>query len=67
VKWAPTSDMCSEEDGDSDCAEPKRYQKEWDRIVPVLVDLLELNDSNFMLNKVIEIEAPERFSTRELP
>jgi hypothetical protein len=33
----------------------------------VLRYLLEQNDPNFMLNKVIEVEAPDRFSTRELP
>jgi hypothetical protein len=42
-------------------------QEQWDRIEPVLQHLLELNDPNFMLSKVIEIEAPDRFSTREVP
>jgi predicted nuclease of predicted toxin-antitoxin system len=42
-------------------------QEQWERIEPVLRYLLEQNDPNFMLNKVIEVEAPDRFSTRELP
>jgi predicted nuclease of predicted toxin-antitoxin system len=42
-------------------------QEQWDRIEPVLRYLLERNDPDFMLNKVIEIEAPDRFSTREVP
>ncbi len=41
-------------------------QEQWDRIEPVLHYLLVLNDLHFMLNKVIEIEAPNRFSVREL-
>jgi predicted nuclease of predicted toxin-antitoxin system len=42
-------------------------QEQWERIEPVLWHLLKLNDHDFMLNKVIEIEAPHRFSTREVP
>jgi predicted nuclease of predicted toxin-antitoxin system len=42
-------------------------QEQWERIEPVLRYLLERNDPNFMVNKVIEVEAPDRFSTRELP
>ena len=42
-------------------------QEQWDRIEPVLQHLLKLNDPDFMLNKVIEIEAPGRFSAREVP
>lgn len=42
-------------------------QEQWGRIEPVLQHLLQLNDSNFMLNKVVEIEAPGRFSVREVP
>ena len=42
-------------------------QEQWERIEPVLRYLLERNDPNFMLNKVIEVEAPDRFSTRGLP
>jgi predicted nuclease of predicted toxin-antitoxin system len=42
-------------------------QEQWERIEPVLRYLLERNDPNFVLNKVIEVEAPDRFSTRELP
>lgn len=42
-------------------------QEQWDRIEPVLQHLLKLNDPNFMLNKVIEIEEPGRFSVREIP
>jgi hypothetical protein len=36
-------------------------------IEPVLQHLLKLSDPNFMLNKVIEIEAPNHFSTRQVP
>jgi hypothetical protein len=42
-------------------------QEQWDRIKPVLQYLLERDDPNFMLNKVIEIEATNRFSLREIP
>lgn len=42
-------------------------QEQWDRIEPVLQHLRKMNDSNFMLNKVIEVEAPNRFSVREIP
>jgi hypothetical protein len=42
-------------------------QEQWDRIEPVLQHLIERNDPDFMLNKVIEIEAPGRFSAREVP
>jgi predicted nuclease of predicted toxin-antitoxin system len=42
-------------------------QEQWERIEPVLRYLLERNDPNCMLNKVIEVEAPDRFSTREVP
>ena len=42
-------------------------QEQWDRIEPVLRHLLERDDPNFMLNKVIEIEAPDCFSIREVP
>lgn len=42
-------------------------EEQWERIEPVLQHLLKLNDPNFMLNKVIEIEAPGRFSVREIP
>lgn len=38
-------------------------REQWDRIEPVLRYLLERNDPN----KVIEIKAPDRFSTREVP
>jgi predicted nuclease of predicted toxin-antitoxin system len=33
-------------------------QEQWERIEPVLQYLLRLNDRNFILNKVIEIDAP---------
>jgi predicted nuclease of predicted toxin-antitoxin system len=42
-------------------------QEQWDRIEPVLQHLLTLDDQNSMLNKVIEIEAPARFSVQEIP
>jgi predicted nuclease of predicted toxin-antitoxin system len=42
-------------------------QEQWERIEPVLRYLLERNDPNFMLNKLVEVEAPGRFSTREVP
>jgi predicted nuclease of predicted toxin-antitoxin system len=42
-------------------------QEQWERIEPVLQHLLELNDPNFMLNKVIEIDTPGSFSEREIP
>jgi predicted nuclease of predicted toxin-antitoxin system len=42
-------------------------QEQWERIEPVLQYLVRLNDRNFMLNKVIEIDAPGRFSVREIP
>jgi hypothetical protein len=42
-------------------------EEQWDRIEPVLQHLLSLDDSNFMLNKAIEIEAPGRFSVYEIP
>lgn len=42
-------------------------QEQWERIEPVLRFLLEHNDPDFMLNRVIEIEAPNRFSVREIP
>lgn len=42
-------------------------QEQWDRIQPVLEHLLKLNDPNFMLNKVIEIDAPGRFFVRDIP
>lgn len=42
-------------------------QEQWERIEPVLQYLLTLDDPNSMLNKVIEIEAPGRFSTRVPP
>jgi hypothetical protein len=42
-------------------------QEQWEPIEPVLRYLLERNDTNFMLNKVIEVEAPDRFSTRGVP
>lgn len=41
--------------------------EQWERIEPVLQHLMSQDDSNFMLNKVIEIEAPRRFSVREIP
>lgn len=42
-------------------------QEQWDRIEPVLLYLFNLNDPNFMLNKVIEIEGPDHFTVREIP
>lgn len=42
-------------------------QEQWDRIEPVLQHLLKMSDPNFMLNKVIEIEAPDCFSVQEIP
>jgi hypothetical protein len=42
-------------------------QEQWERIEPVLRYLLERNDPNFMLNKVIEVEASDRFSMRRVP
>jgi predicted nuclease of predicted toxin-antitoxin system len=42
-------------------------EEQWDRIEPVVQHLLNVNDPDFMLNKVIEIQAPHRFSVRELP
>ncbi len=41
--------------------------EQWERIEPLLQHLRGLDDPNFMLNKVIEIEAPNRFSVREIP
>jgi hypothetical protein len=41
--------------------------EQWDRMEPVVQHLLNINDPDFMLNKVIEIQAPHRFSMRELP
>ncbi len=41
--------------------------EQWERIEPLLKHLLGLDDPNFMLNKVVEIEAPNRFSVREIP
>lgn len=42
-------------------------QEQWDKIEPVLQHLLDLNDVDFMLNKVIEIEAVNRFTVHEIP
>jgi predicted nuclease of predicted toxin-antitoxin system len=42
-------------------------QEQWDSIAPVVQYLLKMGDPDFMLNRVIEIEAPHRFSIRELP
>lgn len=42
-------------------------QEQWDRIEPVRQYLLNLDDPNFLLNKVVEIEAPGRFSMRDMP
>jgi predicted nuclease of predicted toxin-antitoxin system len=42
-------------------------EEQWNRIEPVLQYLLSLDDFNFMVNKVIEVEAPNRFSVREIP
>lgn len=41
--------------------------EQWERIEPVLLHLLPLNDPDYMLNKLIEIEATNRFSIREIP
>ena len=42
-------------------------QEQWNRIEPVLQLLFNVNDPDFMLNKVIEIEAAGRFSVHEIP
>jgi predicted nuclease of predicted toxin-antitoxin system len=42
-------------------------QEQWERLEPLLRYLLERNDPNFLLNKVIEVEAPNRFSIRTVP
>jgi predicted nuclease of predicted toxin-antitoxin system len=42
-------------------------QEQWERIEPVLQHLLRLNEPDFMLNKVIEIEAPNRFLVHNIP
>ncbi len=42
-------------------------QEQWVRIELVLRHLLEQDDRNFMLNKIIEIEGATRFSVREIP
>jgi hypothetical protein len=42
-------------------------QEQWDRIELVLQHLRKLNNPNFMLNKVIEIEGPDHFTVREIP
>jgi hypothetical protein len=42
-------------------------QKQGERIEPVLQYLLKLNDPDFILNKVIEIEMPGRFAIRQVP
>jgi predicted nuclease of predicted toxin-antitoxin system len=42
-------------------------QEQWERIERVLQHLLKQNDSDFMLNKVIEIETLGRFLVREAP
>ena len=42
-------------------------QEQWNRIEPVLQHLFNVNDPDFMLNKVIEIEAAGRFSVHEIP
>lgn len=42
-------------------------QEQWERVEPVLQHLLKLDEADFMLNKVIEIEAAGRFAIRELP
>ncbi len=42
-------------------------QEQWERLEPVLQHLLKLNDPNFMVNKVIEVEVPGRLSVREIP
>lgn len=42
-------------------------EEQWARIQPVLLHLLALDDPNWMLNRVIEIETPKRFSIREIP
>jgi predicted nuclease of predicted toxin-antitoxin system len=41
--------------------------EQWDRIEPILRYLLSQDDPNFMVNKVLEIEAPNRFSVRKIP
>lgn len=41
--------------------------EQWQRIEPVLKHLLAINDLDYMLNKVIEVEAPKRFSIHEIP
>jgi predicted nuclease of predicted toxin-antitoxin system len=41
--------------------------EQWERIEPILQHLLNLNDPNFMLNTVIEIEAPNRFLVHNIP
>lgn len=42
-------------------------QEQWERLEPVMQYLLKLNEPDFMLNKVIEIQAPGRFAIREVP
>jgi hypothetical protein len=42
-------------------------QEQWNKIEPVLQHLLNVNDPDFMLNRVIEIEAIDRFSVHEIP
>lgn len=41
--------------------------EQWERIEPVLQFLSGKSDEGFMLNKVIEVSAPSRFSVREIP
>ena len=42
-------------------------QEQWERIELALRHLLEQDDRNFMLNKVVEIEGATRLSVREIP
>jgi len=41
--------------------------EQWDRIQPIIDDILESSDDDFLLNKLVEISAAGEWEIREIP
>jgi predicted nuclease of predicted toxin-antitoxin system len=41
--------------------------EQWERLKPVVHDILRSSDDNLLLNKLVEISAPDEWETREIP
>lgn len=42
-------------------------EEQWQRLEPVILEVLRSGDQDYLMNKLIEVTGPQKFSVREIP